>query len=193
MDGTGRSDTYGGKALNRRARGEPPQKGRGVMSTSAQLEIRRTGPEDAPVISAVLYESFVEFKPLYTEGGFAATALDAEQVLARMREGPVWMALREGVEVGTAAAVVKGESVYIRGMAVLPAARGWGAGTALLQLVEDWASGQGCGRLFLSTTPFLSSAIRLYERCGFRRTDDGLHDLFGTPLFTMERVLHSRV
>lgn len=162
------------------------------MPTPMQVEVRLAGPEDAPVIAAVLHTSFVEFKALYTAGGFAATALGAEQVLARMREGPVWVALREGVVVGTAAAVVKGESVYVRGMAVLPSARGTGAGTALLQRVEDWASGQRCGRLFLSTTPFLRSAIRLYERCGFGRTDDGLRDLFGTPLFTMEKVLHSR-
>jgi len=46
---------------------------------------------------------------------------------------------------------------------------------------------RGCKRLYLSTTPFLHSAIRLYERCGFRRTDEGPHDLFGTPLFTMEK------
>lgn len=137
------------------------------MATGTQVEVRLAVPEDAPVIATLLHASFVEFKALYTECGFSATALGADQVLARMHEGPVWIALSEGMVLGTAGAVVKGESVYVRGMAVLPAARGSGAGTALLQRVEDWASGQGCGRLFLSTTPFLSSAIRLYERCGF--------------------------
>jgi len=90
---------------------------------------------------------------------------------------------------GTAAAVVKGESVYIRGMAVLPSARGLGAGAKLLRQVEDWAASQRCNRLFLSTTPFLHSAIRLYEKTGFRRMDGGLHDLLGTPLFTMEKAI----
>jgi N-acetylglutamate synthase-like GNAT family acetyltransferase len=162
---------------------------RAGMVSATHLEVRRAGPADAPAIAAVLHESFVEFKALYTEGGFAATTLGTEQVLTRMREGPIWVALREGAVMGTVAAVVKNESVYVRGMAVLPAARATGAGTVLLQHVEGWASGQGCGRLFLSTTPFLSSAIRLYERYGFRRTDEGLHDLFGTPLFTMEKAV----
>lgn len=157
------------------------------MLSATQLEIRLAGPEDAPAIAAVLHDSFVEFKALYTDGGFAATTPGAGQVLARMNEGPAWVALREGMVQGTVAAVVKGESVYMRGMAVLPTARGLGVGAKLLQHIEAWASSEGYIRLFLSTTPFLDSAIRLYERFGFRRTDEGLHDLFGTPLFTMEK------
>ena len=113
----------------------------------------------------------------------------AEQVLVRLQEGPVWVAMRDGVVLGTVAAVVKGESVFIRGMAVLPAARGSGDGAKLLQQVEDWAVSARHTRLFLSTTPFLDSAIRLYERSGFRRTDEGLHNLYGTPLFTMEKAI----
>jgi ribosomal protein S18 acetylase RimI-like enzyme len=159
------------------------------MLSAIHLEIRRAGPEDAPAVAAVLHESFVEFKALYTEGGFAATALASEQILVRMREGPVWVALRDGAALGTVAAVVRDKSIYVRGMAVLPAARGSGAGTKLLRQVEGWASSEGYTRLFLSTTPFLDAAIRLYERFGFRRADDNLHDLIGTPLFTMEKIL----
>jgi GNAT superfamily N-acetyltransferase len=157
------------------------------MQPATQVEIRRAGPEDAAAIAAVLLESFVEFKPLYTDGGFAATTPGAEQVLARMQEGPVWVALRTGLALGTAAAVLKGASAHIRGMAVLSSARGSRTGSALLRQVEDWAMGEGCSRLFLSTTPFLSSAIRLYKASGFRRTDEGPHESFGTLLFTMEK------
>jgi putative acetyltransferase len=159
------------------------------MPTPTPVEIRRAVDEDAAAIAGVLRESFIEFRALYTDGGFAATALSAEEVLARMREGPVWVALREDVMLGTVAAVAKDKSVYIRGMAVLPVARGAGAGARLLRQVEDWARSEEFNRLFLSTTPFLHSAIRLYERFDFRRTDEGLHDLFGTPLFTMEKTI----
>jgi len=163
------------------------------MQAATQIEIRRAGAEDAPAIAAVLHESFVEFKALYTDGGFSATTPGTDQILARMREGPIWVALREGAVLGTVAAVVKSDSVYIRGMAVLPNARGSGAGTRLLQQVENWVRGEAYTRLFLSTTPFLASAIRLYERFGFRRLDEGLHDLFGTSLFTMEKTLEKIV
>ena len=41
----------------------------------------------------------------------------------------------------------------------------------------------------MSTNPFLDSAICLYEAFGFRRVNDGTHDLFGPPLFTMEKTV----
>jgi GNAT superfamily N-acetyltransferase len=156
---------------------------------ASPIQLRRADPDDATAIATVLYESFVEFKPLYTDGGFAATTPGAELICVRMSEGPVWVALCDGVTVGTVSAVRKGSSVYIRGMAVVPTKRGSGAGFRLLQEVEQWAFAEGCDRLFLSTTPFLDSAIRLYEKSGFRRTDEGLHDLFGTPLFTMVKTV----
>ena len=91
--------------------------------------------------------------------------------------------------IGTAAAVVKGPDMYIRGMAVLPTARGLHIGELLLSEIQSLAMRIGCRRIFLSTTPFLDRAIRLYEKFGFERTDEGPHELFGTPLFTMEKTL----
>jgi GNAT superfamily N-acetyltransferase len=157
--------------------------------SGAEIEIRGAFPEDASTIAGVLLDSFLEFKSLYSDGGFAATTPGPEKVRARLTEGPVWLALRRGAACGTISAVGKSDSAYIRGMAVLPSARGSGVGAALLQRAEDWAMRQRCLRLFLSTTPFLSSAIGLYERSGFRRVEQGPHELFGTPLFTMEKNL----
>ena len=174
-----------GKSLTGRSRGERPRDSR---KKSADVHTRLARPAEAGRVAEVLLEAFREFRSLYTDGGFAATTPDADKILARLNEGPIWVAVRDGVIVGTVSAVKKGESVYIRSMAVLPAARGTGAGTQLLQQVETWAADEGCARLFLSTTPFLDSAIRLYERSGFRRIDDGPHDLLGTPLFTMEKI-----
>jgi GNAT superfamily N-acetyltransferase len=175
------------KSLSQSARRTAAEYAEEVLAAMPLL-IRLAGRDDAAAISVVLYESFVEFRDLYTDGGFAATALGVDQILVRMREGPVWVGLRDDVVVGTVAAVGKGESAYIRGMAVLPAARGLGAGSALLRAVESWASREGYVRLFLSTTPFLDSAIRLYEKFGFRRVVEEPQNLLGTPLFTLEKV-----
>jgi GNAT superfamily N-acetyltransferase len=159
------------------------------MQPSPEIQIRDAGPQDAVAIAHVLHESFVEYEGLYTREGFVATTPNADQIMARMREGPTWVALQGATLLGSVAAMVKEEAVYMRGMGVLPAARGLRVGARLLQCVEDWAFGQGCRRVFLSTTPFLKAAIGLYEGAGFRRIEDGPRDLFGTPLFTMEKNL----
>jgi len=161
--------------------------GTDYFSPDSPVRIRRAASDDAPVVANMLHASFAEYESFYSPSGFPATTPDAHQVLARMREGPVWIALRHGEVVGTVAAVVKEGSLYLRGMAVLPEARRLKAGARWLDQAERFAIEQGCSRLFLSTTPFLHAAIRLYEKSGFRRVEDGGHDLFGTPLCMMQK------
>ena len=91
--------------------------------------------------------------------------------------------------VGTVGAVLTADHLYVRGMAVLPVARGKRAGDLLLEEIERFARLNNGSRLVLSTTPFLVRAIRLYQRHGFRRTGEGVQDLFGTPLFTMQKII----
>jgi putative acetyltransferase len=153
------------------------------------VRIREAVSEDAPSIASVLRESFMEYKALYTQEGFDATTPLSEQVRSRMQEGPVWVALVNDAVVGTVSAVPKGESLYLRGMAIVPVARGRRIGESLLMRVEIFAYERGFKRLFLSTTPFLGRAIQLYERYGFRRSVEGPDNIFGTPLFSMEKIV----
>jgi putative acetyltransferase len=145
--------------------------------------------DEAPAIAEILRQSFAEYESLYTPEGLAATTPPSEQIQNRFNEGPVWVALQGAAIVGTVAAVLKDRGVYVRSMAILPTARGLGIGRVLLEHVERFASESGQRRLSLSTTPFLLRAIRLYEQFGFRRSDEGPQDLFGTPLFTMEKLI----
>src|SRR5712692_5138883 len=160
-----------------------------TLKPITNITTRFATTDDAEAIASLLFDSFVEYETLYTPEGFGATAITNDQIVARMREGPVWIAVRDEEIVGTVSVVAKAESLYLRGMAVLPAARGERIGALLLTHIEEFARTEGVSRLFLSTTPFLDRAIRLYERFGFRRTSEGPHELFGTPLFTMERPL----
>jgi len=162
---------------------------RSKLVAARDIQIRLATLSDLPRIASLLHESFVEYRSLYTDEGFAATTPSSEQLLQRMNEGPVWVAAKDDVLVGTVSAVARGDDLYIRGMAVLPRASGLGVGARLLKTIEEFALAQGHQRLTLSTTPFLSAAIGLYKRWGFQRTADGPHDLYGTPLFTMIKDL----
>jgi hypothetical protein len=58
-------------------------------SESRDVEISLAKPSETGAIAAVLLESFLEYKALYTEGGFAATTVTSREVLDRLQEGPV--------------------------------------------------------------------------------------------------------
>jgi|ERR1051326_8433 N-acetylglutamate synthase-like GNAT family acetyltransferase len=161
------------------------------MGTPTEIAIRRADTGDAVEIAALLAEAFAEYRSLYTDAGYAATVIANSQVSARIKEGPVWVATRDASVIGTVSVLPKDKSLYLRGMAVLPSARGQRIGEMLLRCVEEFAASRGFSRLQLSTTPFLNRAIRLYQACGFRRTDEPPHELFGTPLFSMEKFLRS--
>src|SRR5262245_26235327 len=96
------------------------------------VEIREAVAADAPAIVSLLYESFLEYRSLYTPEGFAATAIAESEVLDRQREGPMLVATISGDIVGSVAMVAREESLYLRGMAVHPSARGQRIGDRLL-------------------------------------------------------------
>ena len=152
------------------------------------IDVRLASPDDAGAIAAVLLAAFRDFEPLYSPQGFRATTPTAEQIALRLAEGPSWIAVDEAEVVGTVSAVERAAEIYLRSMAVLPSARGRGIATQLLRTVEAFAVSRGARSLTLSTTPFLTAAIRLYEQAGFRRTATPL-DLLGTPLFGMVKEL----
>jgi ribosomal protein S18 acetylase RimI-like enzyme len=154
-----------------------------------KIKIRIAKLEDIESIASVLYESFAEFESIYTPEAFAATTPTSKQLRARWNEGPVWVVISNSDVVGTISAVIENDSLYLRSMAVVPAARAQNIGRLLLKEVEIYANAHSCKRMFLSTTPFLTQAIRLYKRCGFERGSGGPDELFGTPLFTMEKRL----
>jgi GNAT superfamily N-acetyltransferase len=160
-----------------------------TIETRPRTQVRMAVPDEAFLIASLLARSFAEYESSYTPEAFAATISTIDRIRDRINEGPAWVALRNGAVVGTLSAVARGEALYLRGMAVAPTARGDGIGRRLLERAEEYATRNGFERLSLSTTPFLKSAIRLYERCGFSRINEKPDDLFGTPLFTMVKNL----
>lgn len=155
----------------------------------ADIQIRIASPADSDAIASVLRDAFADFENFYTPGAFAATVISADEVRKRFGEGGIWIALKNEETVGTISVVAEGERLYIRSMAVSPRAQGFGAGRELLETAEKFALENGFEKLFLYTTPFLSSAIRLYEQNGFERRGD-VDGFFGTALFEMEKKLN---
>jgi GNAT superfamily N-acetyltransferase len=79
-------------------------------------------------------------------------------------------------------------------MWVAPDTRRQGVGDALVQRVIAWAEQAGFTRLELAVTVGNEAAERLYERCGFVRTEPAEWDVPtpGHETFTMRRELAKR-
>jgi GNAT superfamily N-acetyltransferase len=156
------------------------------------MPIRRATAVDAESVAYLLRDAFREYEPFYTRAGFAATTPDPAVVRERLKEGPTWVAEENGFATGTVSAVLRDLDLYLRSMAVVPSARGKHVGRALFAVAFNLAVERRARRIYLSTTPFLFSAIRFYESLGFRRTGEPPDDLHGTPLFTMAKSLDRR-
>ncbi len=131
--------------------------------------------------------AFGPFRDQYTEACFDATVLDPERIVARMEEGPVFVAEANGL-VGTIGCMLDDRGLYTRGMAVHPAAQRGGIGRALLDRCKAYAQTMEAPCMWLSTTLFLDASIALYQSYGFHDAP-GPGDLGGTPLRSFELPL----
>lgn len=76
-----------------------------------------------------------------------------------------------GTESPLAEGLAEGEAA-VRMLGVHPAAQRQGAGEALMAACIDRARAAGRRRLVLHSTPWMTSAHRLYQRLGFRRAPE---------------------
>jgi putative acetyltransferase len=150
--------------------------------------LREATPADANAISSLLRVAFQEFESQYTPEAFIASVPPDAHVLARLEEGPLWVAERQSSLIGTVAAACARDSVLVRGMAVHPSARGLGLGRILLEQTENFARRHGRERLSLYTTAFLKGAIHLYQMAGFHFTGETANP-HGVKLLRMEKIL----
>ncbi|MGI8638475.1 MAG: GNAT family N-acetyltransferase [Pyrinomonadaceae bacterium] len=156
----------------------------------SDVEIRIALPDESDAITTLIRDAFAQFESCYTPEAFAATTPDSDKIRKRFDEGEIWSALKNETIVGTVSTVADSEKLYVRSMAVSPSAQGLGIGRRLLKAVENFAIENGFESLFLYTTVYSSSAIRLYEQNGFVRGEDSSPDeFFGTPGFAMEKKL----
>ena len=89
---------------------------------------------------------------------------------AREEPAPAGTVLAGTVPASLAGVYVEDGAANLVSMWVHPAARGLGAGKALVEAAAAWAKANDFGALFLWVTESNTSARRLYEGCGFTPT-----------------------
>jgi GNAT superfamily N-acetyltransferase len=131
------------------------------LADRKRLKIKTARLDGAAEITGILQETFAEYESLYTPEAFAMITLSADEIKKRFSEaGKIWVAMLDGKIVGTVSAVHRNESLYIRSLAILPAAQGLRIGERLLTEIENYAVADGYKILTLSTGEFLHRAVR---------------------------------
>lgn len=159
-----------------------------------EITIRLAAVGDSEAIASLLHKAFSPFRAEYTDGAFDYTTPPAEAIRGRFAEGPIWLAVRDGIAVGTVSGMPDGERFYIRSMAIDPQAQRGGIGQRLLETLESYAKEHGFGKLFLYTTYVLPGARPLYERNGFYvLRETAPEEWFDMGGLEMEKVLSGPV
>lgn len=158
------------------------------------VAVRLAKPGDEDAVAKILLEAFSEFRSEYTPESFAIVTPSAAEVAKRFDEGPMWIAVSDDEVFGTVSVLPEPEWLYLRSMAVRPAAQGLGIASWLLDAVERYAIREGFERLFLYTTYFSKGAIELYEKHGFQRgRETTAEEWFGTPGLAMDKQLSKEI
>lgn len=160
------------------------------VSRPETVEVRLATPDDSAAISQVLREAFGEFRDIYSPAAFPVVTPGAYEIIKRFDEGPQWVAVDDGMIVGTVSVTFEPEGLYIRSMAVRPSEQGRGVGHKLLDAIDAYAATRDLERIFLYTTYFVPGAKELYEKHGFNWVrDTPPEEWYGTPGLEMERII----
>ena len=149
------------------------------MNPDARIPVRAIRPDEAQRLRAFRLRALADAPSAFgsalgREEAFPETvwqeraargAAGEELVTYVAEDGDRWIGMVTGIADGP-----DGPGPQLVGMFVEPGARGQGVGAALVEAVTTWARGRGAARLHLWVTSTNRTAIRVYERGGFRPT-----------------------
>jgi len=168
--------------------------------TLKQLHIRDARADERAAIRDLTLAAYEEYATIMASTAWAAlqqavlAGLDAEGAVERI------VAERDGALLGSVMLYPPATNAYddagagdgwpeLRLLAVAPAARGQGVGTALIRECIRRARRAGASALGLHTSESLQAAIRMYERMGFVRAPEGDFRPSGAELVMAYRLM----
>jgi ribosomal protein S18 acetylase RimI-like enzyme len=145
------------------------------------IVIRRATPDEYDALGEITARAYLR-DGLLDFGESDAYLGELRDVARRVAAAEVLVAVRDGTLLGGVtfvpspgpmADIARPAEAEIRMLAVAAAARGQGAGEALVRACVDRARAiEGCRAVVLSTQRSMRAAHRIYERLGFIRTPE---------------------
>ncbi len=158
------------------------------MAEQASFRITNATAEDAPLVYAIMQAAFEEYRGvLDPPSGVHAETVEA--VVRAMAEGGAVLAWLGETAVGSARYAFHEQFCYIGRVSVLPAYRGRGIATAMMQYIEAIARARGCPRLKIDVRLVLADNIGFYERLGYQVIETYQHPKGAGMIATMVKPL----
>jgi ribosomal protein S18 acetylase RimI-like enzyme len=140
--------------------------------------VRQVRADEYTRAGQIVVAAYAALPGQHMSGGYAAELAD---VARRSVEAEVLVALEPDLigcvtfvpdSTSPWAEALRPDEASIRMLGVDPGAQGQGVGARLVDACIERARSIGRSGLFLHSTPWMTSAHRLYERSGFRRVPD---------------------
>jgi putative acetyltransferase len=134
--------------------------------------VRPVQTADVPAVVTLVRDTLAEFGIAFGVGASTDDALALLPASYVDAGGQFFVAMENGVLLGTAGVIPVEPGVYeLRKMYLRPASRGKGVGQRLFDACFAFVKAHGGRRLVLDTTEQMTAAIAFYERNGFVRDD----------------------
>jgi ribosomal protein S18 acetylase RimI-like enzyme len=130
------------------------------------LRIELASHEQAELVHQTMRAAYAEYDGVLTPPSGAASETVAD-VLAAMGKGGALLARDGGVVVGSARFEWRTDHLYVGRVAVVPAYRGQGVGSALMRRIEEIAHEGGRGEIRLGVRMSLPGNLAFYRSLGY--------------------------
>ncbi len=141
----------------------------------SEIIIREIAPSDNPAIAKLIREVLVEFGAPKVGTAYEDSSLDVlSEVYDKRRAVYFVVELNDQVIGGAGISQLANTSddiCELQKMYFSPSARNKGLGTKLIQKCMQEAKKMGFNKCYLETLPYMKSAIKLYQKIGFKLLD----------------------
>lgn len=145
------------------------------------LVIRPARDEELDIVASLTVDAYAEYAAAMSPDAWSMYAHDIANVRGRIGEGELIVAERDGKLVGAVTLFrdwqgAQADAAGVRMLAVPPAERGEGIGTALMAHCVEQARQGGKQRVVITVTQEMESVRDITERMGFTRAPQLDHE-----------------
>lgn len=152
------------------------------------ITITTATPEQAPIVHRMMIEAFAEYLGVLEppSGAHRETVADVLDVMSR---GGAVIAWDDGTPVGSGRWIFEPDHVYVGRLSVLPAYRGQGIASSMLDVIEAIAVERGYRQMRLGVRMVLERNLSLYQRAGYTIVETIKHERGDALVAFLEKQL----